>query len=246
MRKDMFKVIVERPRAGDKARARKGRVCALEDDDGEPIRARRGGQAPKTNKVQETKYLNENLAPLKRFIGKQVGRSWNKVFAEICENLKTSSTVQQHVRDHVEDFVAVKTRMADGKVRTAHARFRGGDVALEDEWRPFFVHPKSGLLKRNPHYRSWSRKQGEARAAKAAERAQRLRVIDSKTALVKLKDDVWWEVKLARMGDGSEPDVVRAAGLSELDPEELYGRAGVRARAKRVLSKAEKKQHKLD
>jgi hypothetical protein len=33
-----------------------------------------------------------------------------------------------------------------------------------------------------------------------------------------------------------------AAGLSNLTAEELYGRPGVRARAKRQLSKAEKKK----
>ena len=49
--------------------------------------------------------LNENLAPLQRYLARQVGRPWNKIYAEIAEHLKPTSTVQQHVRDHLKDFV---------------------------------------------------------------------------------------------------------------------------------------------
>lgn len=147
MRKDMAKIIVERPRGGDPAWARTGRTRALEDDDGAPYRAR----MPVRTRPQRTKMLNENLAPLKRYLGRQVGRPWTKVYAEISENLKPTSTVQQHVRDHVGDFVAVKTRMVGGEVYAA-GRF-GAPRALSEDWRPYFVHPRTGLLKRNPHAR---------------------------------------------------------------------------------------------
>ena len=75
--------------------------------------------------------------------------------------------------------------------------------------------------------------------------AARMRVIDAKTQAHKLKDDVWWEVKLGKVSV-SEPDVVLAARLSALAPDKLYGRHGVRAIAKRVLNKAEKKRYGLD
>ncbi len=87
---------------------RPGRSVIVENDDGEPLRALRGGREPMRGPAK-TKWLNENLAPLKRFLGKQVGRPWDKVYSEIAENLKPTSTVQQHVRDHIEDFVALKT-----------------------------------------------------------------------------------------------------------------------------------------
>jgi len=56
------------------------------------------------------KVLNENLAPLRRYLERQVGRKWDKVYAEISAQLRPTSAVQQHVRDHLHDFVAVTPR----------------------------------------------------------------------------------------------------------------------------------------
>jgi hypothetical protein len=243
MRKDMAKVIVERPRLGRSAAGlRPGRTRAVEDDDGEPIRAPRGARTPKA-KAQKTKSLNENLNPLRRYLQSQTGRPWNKVYSEISENLKPISTVQQHVRDHLEDFVAIKTRMKAGVVIVAQ-RY-GGERALEEDYHRFYVHPRTGLLRENPHYKSWNARARGKREAAAKALAARMREIDAKTQLHKLKDDVWWEVKLGKIGDGREADVVFAAGLSTLPPAELYGRENTRAIAKRQLNKAEKKKFGL-
>jgi hypothetical protein len=237
MRKDMSKVIVERPRGGRSWPARPGRTRALVDDDGEPIAAR-GAREPR-GKPQRTKSLNENLGPLRRFLDSQVGRPWNKVYAEIAEHLKPSSTVQQHVRDHVEDFVAVKTRMRKGEVLTI-SRW-GGEVALADARQRLYVHPRTGLLRKNEHYKSWNARQRDKKKREEVERAARMREIDAKTQ-AHLFDGVWWEVKLAKMTRELPcVDVVQDAKLSTLPARDLYGREGVYARAKRVYSKTEKK-----
>jgi hypothetical protein len=239
MRKDMSKVIVERPRHGHSQRyVRPGRTRPLEDEDGEPLRARE----PVRSLPYKSKALNENLAPLKRYLSAQVGRPWNKVYSEISANLKPTSTVQQHVRDHIEDFVAIKTRMEAGKVRTSRSKFGCGDVALEDDWRPYYVHPKTGLLRRNPMPYSYAADRKRRAKAAADELAARMRVIDAKTQWHKLAGDVWWEVKLAPVVTGLEVDVLRSAGLSDLPAGELYDRHGVYAESKRVLSKAEKRK----
>lgn len=251
MRKDMSKVIVERPRLGRAwaSEKRPGRSRPVEDDDGEPLRAGRGGRAPTRTKPLKTKNLNENLAPLRRYLGKQVGRPWNKVFSEISAHLKPTSTVQQHVRDHIEDFVAIKTRMRAGKVVVTGPW--GGERALDQDYRRYFVHPRTGLLRDNPHYRSWTRHQREKRAAEAKARAARMREIDAKTQLHLLEGGAWWEVTLAKVKPsrrgtpGEEVDVVLRAKLSDLPPHALYGRHGVYAAAKRQLSKAEIKRHGL-
>jgi len=240
----MSKIIVERPRVGRAMSGlRAGRTRVVEDDDGEPIRATRGGRAPKRDKPVKTKRLNETLNPLRRYLQSQVERPWNKIYSEISENLKATSTVQQHVRDHIEDFVAIKTRTRDG-VLMVTPRW-GGERPLADDHRRFYVHPRTGLLRENPHYRSWTKRHREKLEAEARDRFTRLREIDGKTQLHKLKDDIWWEVKLGRLGDGSQPDVVLAAGLSTLPPEILYVRHGVRAISKRMLNKAEKKKFGL-
>lgn len=140
----MSKVIVERPRIGHSQRyAKPGRSRVVTDDDGAPLRVRE----PARNAAR-TKAFNENLAPLRRYIDRQVGRPWNKVYSDIAAHLSPASTVQQHVRDHIEDYVAVRTLMVEGRVH-ALPRF-GGPQPLENLWIPYFVHPKTGLLKRNP------------------------------------------------------------------------------------------------
>lgn len=98
MRKDMAKVIVTRPRILEDA-VRKGRSVP---DEVEPKSI---GLRRHVRERGGFKVLNENLAPLRRYLEAQVGRPWNKVYSEIAANLRVSSTVQQHVRDHLKDFV---------------------------------------------------------------------------------------------------------------------------------------------
>src|SRR5262245_59104039 len=101
MREDMAKGIVERPRILDSF-ARNGHVRTL-------------GELPKQLAMHRSqverggdKVLNENLKPLRRFLARQVGRPWDKVYAEIAARLRADNTVQQHVRDHLKDFVAIR------------------------------------------------------------------------------------------------------------------------------------------
>ena len=74
MRSDMAKVIVERPRI-PAFKSRKGRRQALEDlpvqEGMRRARALRG----------DLKELNENLKPLRRYLERQVGRRWDKVYS---------------------------------------------------------------------------------------------------------------------------------------------------------------------
>ena len=242
MRKDMSKVIVERPRVGRAAAGlRSGRTRALVDDDGEPIRAK-GAREPK-GREQKTKRLNETLNPLKRYLASNVGRPWDKVYSEISEHLKPTSTVQQHVRDHLQDFVATKTRMKGGVV-VVTPRF-GGERALSEDWCLYYVHPRTGLLRKNEKYKRVGARNREARQKVEAELAERMRIIDAKTQL-HLFDGAWWEVTLAKIPSGQlYTDVVSRAGLADMGGEKLYGRPGVYARDKRQLSKAEIKRLKL-
>lgn len=255
MRKDMSKVIVERPRTGRAvAGLRPGRTRALVDDDGEPIRAK-GAKEPKGRAVK-TKNLNENLNPLKRYLASQVGRPWRKVYSEISEHLKPTSTVQQHVRDHLTDFVAIKVRSEKG-AHWADTRW-GRPMPLSETNHLYYVHPRTGLLLKNDKRVTWQQAQRNARARAEAERAKRMRVIDAKTQLHLFKGD-WWEVKLAKIGrqtvtdrhgrvgyiEHPFTDVVRRAKLSPLGLADLYGRDGVYAAEKRQLSSAEIKRLKL-
>jgi hypothetical protein len=144
MRQDMHKVIVERPRRGrgpyrPPAWEKNARLEDLPTKEG--IRKRH---------VRDSKALNENLAPLLRYLEKQVGRPWNAVYRDISAGLRPSSAIKKHVRDHVWDYVErYATLGPNGQV--VAQRQRGYVYTL----RPgaLYVHPRTGLLakvKRRP------------------------------------------------------------------------------------------------
>ncbi len=108
------------------------------------------------------KHLNENLAPLERYLRKQVGRPWCKVYGEVCAAIDTRSAIGFHVLQHVPDFVATDT-FAVGKV--VYQRHR-----LGSEWpvQGLYVHPKTGLL-RYAEQRRWRPPEREGNFVQAGE-----------------------------------------------------------------------------
>jgi hypothetical protein len=143
VRRDMFEVIIERPRWGHQGMKRKGRR--------DERTARAFERAPKAigmGREGKTKSLNENLAPLLRFLRKNVGQPWSRVRSEMSAVLSMSSTVQKHVLDHVKDFVEENPRMIDGVPH--HPDARGGEYWPIGRWgraRGFYVCPVTGLLR---------------------------------------------------------------------------------------------------
>jgi hypothetical protein len=124
MRPDMHKVIVERPRYGGHD-ARKGRLPR----DLEDFPAKQGMRRPYAS---QGKNLTDHLGPLRRFLHKQVGRPWNKVYGEICERLRAGHPLHDHLRRHVFDFVSV------------HGRGRPGTRPVTGE---LYVDGRTGILR---------------------------------------------------------------------------------------------------
>lgn len=258
MREDMFEVIIERPRHGHRMghhrRARRMDAKLLTAREPDLLLSKLGMQRGATF-GRSTKSLNENLAPLRRYLERQVNRPWDKVWSEISANLAAASTVQQHVRDHVVDFVTIKTFVKDGAVwvTTRH----GKPIPLSEDTCKLYVDPRTGILRKNKHFASWQKKRRDDQAAAAKHRAARIREISPTVQVHKLDDNCWWEVRLAPIptrqvsyrGRGSAmfeyavrdkfTDVVVNAKLTRLPIEELYGRPGVYAAGKRQLSRRE-------
>src|SRR5439155_25177038 len=82
------------------------------------------------------KELNENLAPLRRFLEKSVGRSWNKVYSEIREQLDHRRATGFHILQHLKQMVQLHPGLYPG--------LYPGDRACTD----LFVDPKTGILRR--------------------------------------------------------------------------------------------------
>ena len=245
----MPKVIVERPRTGA---VKLGNRKRGRGDDDELLPSKIGMKRDARERGG-WKSLNENLNPLRRYLESQVGRPWDKVWSEICKNLKPSNTVQQHVRDHIPDFVAIKTSMKDGEVWVHDRRAR---VQLKDSYVRLFVDPKSGLLRKNKYWASWNVRRRKEQAAEAEALAKRMRVVSPSKQLHLLGDGAWWEVTLAAVPTVQKEektkhgiriswvslevtDAVIDARLSSRGRDDLYSRQGVYAVAKRQLSKRE-------
>lgn len=137
MRDDMFKIIVERPRAYSRTKFSNIRHNAkvndyVDDSASSKIGMRRLWGISGENR----KYLNENLQPLVRFLHSRVDQPWDQVFSEICENINTNSTVQKHVRDHIRDYVGIDYRFQNGTKRRAN-------------YQPLFFVDETGILRTN-------------------------------------------------------------------------------------------------
>ena len=144
MRTDMHKVIVERPRLGSRGRVRR-RPPWEKNADTEDL-PNKEGVRKRHVATGWTRTLNENLRPLKRYLRKQVGRPWNAVYSDISARLRPTSAVQQHVRDHVWDYVARHVTLGPkGKVFGSPSHSGWYRVR---ELRPgeLYVHPRTGLL----------------------------------------------------------------------------------------------------
>jgi hypothetical protein len=223
MREDMYKVIVERPRRG---KERDAIAARLRNDLDGPMRLGiRAGYGYCS--------LNENLAPLRRYLRAQIGRPWNKVFGEICAGIDRRNTVQQHIHQHLRDFIAVD------------AAVRGGRLVQE-----LYVDPRTGLIRPNRSYRSWRRAAAERRRHEQVEIETRRRRVDEHTLLL-LLDDVWFRVEVDVLPKEPRYDVVLRRNISRAmhtdlqQCKHLYGSSDLYATSKRQLSTREIKAHRL-
>ena len=151
MRPDMYEVIIERPRGGAGwgrpwPRLVPWQLLDRDDDgdkDGGPCKLRMGPR-------RRTKWLNENLAPLRRFLVSRLDRDWDTVHAEICAHIAPRSTVQQHVLQHLYQYVERHVVMIDGWPH--HPITWGTSHELQPlsgyGCHTFYVCPETGKLRR--------------------------------------------------------------------------------------------------
>lgn len=147
MRPDMAKILVERPRSGG------GRTRGVGRPPRDPdlLRAKVTGHRIAIE-ARSQKWFGENLAPLRRYIERQEGRPWNKVFSEMREHIRPGNTVQEHVFAHLDNYLI---REVDKVAPSAGAPCGLAPAAGQPSWRrgvieegQLYVDPDDGLLKR--------------------------------------------------------------------------------------------------
>jgi hypothetical protein len=221
----MAKVIVERPRYGSRLRGRgKGYRKTLQ-------RTARD-ELPKRERISayhrgNSKALNEHLGPLRRYLFKQIGRPWDKVFAEICAHISRDSAVQDHVRDHVFDYVAVKVVEIDGVLHEASRWGRPFPLESYGRYPLLYVCPKTGLLKK-------TKKRTRQRGHQCSEPRPVIVPIDFEVAFIQHRGS-WHRVRLASFPKMSwndlkatpttVADALRNVNVTRADTVGFYGRA---------------------
>ena len=196
----MAKVIVERPRRQGWPSKGHGRVRDVED------LPRTQGMTRPHRMNWGGKELNENLAPLRRFLHSRVGHKWNDVYSEISQNLRVDSAVQQHVRDHVWDFVALHVTVDNAGYLWATRwtiPFKVGDGF----WG-LYVDPRDGVL-RDTGPRPKLASYGERRAA---EFADTVKIVDNNNELRK-HNGIWYWCEVNTVPPGTWKDMADARGM---------------------------------
>ena len=212
MRQDFNKQLTERERIGHGAKyheVRGGKLNSHFDEDAkggkESIHAGRR-RAVKVNR----KSFNENLNPLRSFIHRNVGRPWNKVFSELNQVFDRRKVVNNHIFEHLLDYVETQAKLIDGRVcvLNSYRNYRPYDPVTrtygeveegyyDKRWTPikedsceWYVHPVDGLLKANKNKigkKARREKQAKAREAAALKVS---RVVDADNHLY-LEDGIW-------------------------------------------------------
>jgi hypothetical protein len=230
----MAKVIVERPRHGGGAKFPRSSVRSTNRMAPEDWQSRQSMKRP-WEVASCQKHLNENLAPLRRYLRSHVGRHWDKVYADVCQRINRDSAVQLHIWQHLMQYVCTDPHIIRGEAGSGRRRLANYQ---------FFVHPKTGRLCVNEQawYRSDRKnRQGDLRlpgGETITENGRHYRRIDgiwheAKFAPVPQNLDGLYDALLERSGQELTRDL-----LARLYPVEVYHR-DVYCYAKRALNDRE-------
>ena len=165
----MHKILVERPRRGHKDGPATSRMerrtmrkdVRMLDEDSEAFNTKASIKRHTNRPGRDRKELNENLNPLYRFLDSRVGKKWDDVFSEICEQVNMNNPVQYHIRQHLDDMVELHVIMKDNKphvIDTWMYRSSGNELRelYSTQYHPtFYVHPTTGLLAKAPIHKRW-------------------------------------------------------------------------------------------
>lgn len=236
MRDDMAKVIVERPRRGGGVKYPRHAASWQRTTPEDWPRRQAMRSCWGDHYWWFRKSLNENLAPLWRFLRSRCGRPWDAVYSEISARIDASSAVQLHVLQHLWQDVCVNTRVRprDGAVCDSKG------LPLRDwaRWRRplFYVHPVTRALCVNePPPRRWpGAGAGDERDVVPKDASHQYRRING----------IWYELTLApipRNGAAELWDMVHRKTVNFLTNREAIHCGGqwCYAVAKRQLNKRE-------
>lgn len=192
MRSDMQSVIIERPRVGGYKPSRPQLVIRDDlDEMGGPRKESMWAEIRRQG--NNFKEQTDVIGPLRRYLHKQVGRPWNKIFSEIKEH--ANGRMGQHLLVHVDGEVERPVLTAGGLLN-----MYGWPYRPEGLW----VNPRTGLLCLAPKWvRPWNQRQ---------KKEQKLFSLGKQTFL--FHKEIWYRVDLKKIE--GDPEFVDDAFLGRM------------------------------
>ena len=92
----------------DKARTRQYLHSLLLSDEYDDDERTGGKPQGGWNVGRRYREFDDKLNPIKRWLAKQVGRPWEKVYSQICKTFDPSSLAGRHILDHIKNYVQNK------------------------------------------------------------------------------------------------------------------------------------------
>ena len=94
-----------------------------------------------------TKFLNDNLSPLTRFLESKLGKHWDKIYSELCHKMDPNSMTGQHLIEHLMWYVELNVEIRDGRVYGLDGTGGRYELYWYSARSPtYYVHPKTGCL----------------------------------------------------------------------------------------------------
>jgi len=200
MRNDMRHVLIDRPRHKSWENGHERNKYKSNDEEApnkETIR-------PKGRGV-DRKDLSDNLAPLFRFLKSNVGRPWNKVYSEICENISLDSTLQRHILVHVKHAVHQDVEMGEDGLPYSVVKYYYNDnrpLMSRGHWDSFYVNPNTGILCVCPRQKKETKKSQVTLITLPDNKLIQYRLVTKSKWSDKTRSFVrvtsWWGIELAK------------------------------------------------
>ncbi len=195
-------MLTERERTGSTLRFKQTRAQALKMRDDEVG----GKEGIKRHHVRadggRLKTFGEHLSPLAGWVRTCLNRPWDKCFSELMSTFDTRKVTNQHILQHLFDYIETDVFEKDGVLwYTRRGFYSGNPQPLKESYAQFYVHPRTGIVLRNKGRLTYRQVQRKRRAEEQAVLAARQIKLPDGTYLIKhqrkdergnVKSDEWY------------------------------------------------------
>lgn len=194
MRDDFNKLLTERERRGSTSRfgeVRHDKHFAPDEVAG------RESMKKRYDAYGDRKEFNENLNPLIKFLRGQVGRPWDKVYSEITKTFDKRKVINDHILQHLFDYVETKDVYVENGELWIRSRWKGAVRVKEHTERrdSYYVDPRDGIMKKFKTETSRQRSRKQAEKAKV-EKAKVFRTLPDGSEL-RFINGAWYHFEWA-------------------------------------------------